>query len=221
MTPPSSLTFYGVCLAAADSYQDEEVFPSDTLVVRGQDAALVRRHRGWTIIAFRGTDSTDDWRRNFRTSGTNTHQGFLSAATKFSDLVMFYKERGDKVLLTGHSLGGAMADILSRLCVVPCVTFGAPRTTRGAPTVPAAAVRCVASGDPVPHVPLLLMGFRHRTRETLLTKRGVSNRRNVWGFLKALVTGGYVGREAHSIDRYLNVAAAAGTTELHVYETGK
>ena len=70
------------------------------------------------IVAFRGTDDADDWRRNFKAIPAATglgivHAGFLEGYRALSlqviRAVTAARDNDQAVWLTGHSLGGAMA----------------------------------------------------------------------------------------------------------------
>lgn len=128
-----------------------------------------------TAIAFRGTADAADalrdarawpaWDRNLGWC----HSGFLSGARSVvgqiaADLA------GRRVILCGHSLGGALALLTGALFVVEhrnptaIVTFGAPRAgfKRYADTLRMTAVRQYRLGDdPVTEVPWLCGLYRH------------------------------------------------------------
>lgn len=109
------------------------------------------------IIAFRGTNGTNDWLNNFAANQANyqnytdengrsvkVHDGFysafLSVKEKMTDLLLkLHNEYPDaKLYLTGHSKGGAMTILMStylhifyaenkNITISQIVTFGAPR----------------------------------------------------------------------------------------------
>ncbi len=108
----------------------------------GPTQGYVVEGAGFVLCAFRGTDTLGDWFTNIGTAklqrpyGT-VHRGFFVAYARVERLVRGYagraKERGKVFWLTGHSLGGALAQIAAQeiansygragLC-----TFGQPRT---------------------------------------------------------------------------------------------
>lgn len=79
-----------------------------------------------------------------------------------------YEKQGGKdeicIILTGHSLGGALA-LLSGLWIdhQAVYTFGMPRVCEGnlVPELPACHYRYELEGDSVPNFPSELLGFRH------------------------------------------------------------
>ncbi|KAL0947771.1 hypothetical protein HGRIS_013847 [Hohenbuehelia grisea] len=113
-------------------------------------------------------------------SGVEVHEGFADAHARTADEVLeatkkLLKSHGlTKVMVTGHSLGGAMAALgslflkmnLGAEVHVEAVTFGMPRVGNDAfarffdKTINDFK-RVNAGYDPVPHLPLKLMGFLH------------------------------------------------------------
>jgi len=107
---------------------------------------------GTLFIAIEGTDEALDWRRNFEFVFTadDTHAGFANYATLL--MAKMWAAGVDlcgaeQVVVTGHSLGGAVATIIAAQlqdhhAPVHLVTF-------------------VHGMDVVPHMPLAAFGFRH------------------------------------------------------------
>ena len=136
----------------------------------------------YIVVAFRGTEKkVEDWLTDARAipkvqGDTKVHTGFLEAFTVKSDsegktvidrlqailtLPDTQDENGDPLplFITGHSLGGALALLATKL-VVPningaCYTFGAPRIANYAyfERVKTPVYRIVNSSDVVPRVP--------------------------------------------------------------------
>jgi hypothetical protein len=110
--------------------------PLLSIVVRD---ALIIKGRGALIVAFAGTDPPrlQDWLVNFALlpAATGVSMGFGDVAAAFAPLIKRHADRHNdlKVLVTGHSLGGALgvavaAALDSLGCPVEAVhTFGMPR----------------------------------------------------------------------------------------------
>lgn len=108
---------------------------------QGRDQALVVRDTSHTIVAFRGTDQVQDWTTNLRawrvrTAWGRVHRGYFDTASSFLDElqgVLAADALQRPVVLTGHSMGGALAvlvatmlmDVLERQAGI--YTFGQPK----------------------------------------------------------------------------------------------
>ncbi|HET6374623.1 MAG TPA: lipase family protein [Methylocella sp.] len=136
------------------------------------------------VLSFRGTKSVKNWATNFhvglaRPEGTpeelRVHEGFYRAFKMLADgeaglsrkLGEIKREAGSTVpvYITGHSLGGALAQIASAVLgddqVAACYTFGSPRVGNSHFDlwVKVPSYRIVNHADIVPQVPLRLPPF--------------------------------------------------------------
>lgn len=121
------------------------------------------RNIDYIIIAFRGTETglkgLPDWITNAKTRrygrAAGIHQGFWEYTHGLSQFLAPYHYSGKPTIITGHSLGGAAADIYYNYFGGDyCVTFGAPATGIHRSD----AIRITAAGDAVPFLPLT---YRH------------------------------------------------------------
>jgi len=113
-----------------------------------------------------GSNDPCDWARNFRFvpawwGGRLWHRGFLGEAGR----VAMWAEKLPQVdIVTGHSRGAAVAQIVAVMLQVPAVTFAAPRPL-WIGSQPEGAHRVVNFGirqDPVAAGPVSrMLGFRH------------------------------------------------------------
>lgn len=150
-------------------------------VVIGEDlAANIIRRDGAVIVAFRGTANPPGWLRDLDVMPKSDpmigycHHGFLSGAAALMQKIDLRAD--DRVILTGHSLGGALAVVFGALRlavgypVAELVTFGAPRAGyaklvsiwKPVTGVQPAVRQYRAGNDPVPKVPLQLLAFPYR-----------------------------------------------------------
>ena len=103
-----------------------------------QDFLVSRKCEGHTILAVEGTNETTDWVTNlkFLIKRDDCHRGFKNNANRtLAELVVAYEglnpER--KLVIAGHSLGGATATCIADLLWesgnhnVALVTAGSPR----------------------------------------------------------------------------------------------
>jgi pimeloyl-ACP methyl ester carboxylesterase len=167
----------------------------------GQGAChgLVSRDGGQVVLAFRGTTDATDWLADLSfvpkwTDMGYVHAGFFDALWDVWPAVLgqLIRANTDRVLITGHSLGGALACLAARLLhernwPVKCVTFGQPRVgdQHYTSTYPAPLLRVVNEGDPVPWVPGRLLPllclkpalYTHAGEVLLLDQDGVQSDR--------------------------------------------
>ena len=143
------------------------------------EAYLLKGDEREIVVAIRGSDEPANWIaqncRLWQCQTTKAHSGFLRAADRLwwrlhLALALAQTHEQFKLILVGHSLGGALAQALAlkALQYQPSIwTFGAPRV--GGPsfvealrTVPHA--RVVHANDPVPRLPMRSWGYKHHGR---------------------------------------------------------
>jgi triacylglycerol lipase len=142
----------------------------------------------FAVLAFRGTTDFADWVTNLKGLQTplpgkaevGVHRGFLSAYACCGDEILqavnTHVPPGLGLYITGHSLGGALAQIasaaLERDNIAACYTFGSPRvgTANFDREVKCPHYRVVNNWDIVPGVPPpWFTGYRHTGDPRLLT----------------------------------------------------
>lgn len=141
---------------------------------RGITSALISnslRTPGEIIVAFRGTMGLLDWLIDLDAIPTldGFHQGFAEATDTLIPQIIPLLRPGNKVVFTGHSLGGAMAAIaaarLHQMCdITNVITFGQPRIGKQSAVNMLAGLdwdRYVHGNDVVPTVPPTEFGFVH------------------------------------------------------------
>lgn len=183
--------------AAIPSFQPHRVVYDPIWDVAG----YVGYHPGWkaVVLSFRGTDSSNwgNWAENMRAWRTDhmypepgfphalIHAGFYSLWTAssmqgamtaaVSELMAAHP--GSRLVATGHSMGGALAQLAGlelkfahNASRVTVFTFGAPRVGNLAyqqlfNLYIDESWRFTHNRDIVPSVPLQIMGFQHVARE--------------------------------------------------------
>jgi hypothetical protein len=122
---------------------------------------------GQTAVVLRGTATLGGWVTDLdaRPVASNyfkgrVHDGFLRAFEELSPWLMATIGTADKLLVTGHSLGGALATLISQFLtehrdLAPVYTFGSPRVgdSEFAASYRPEQWRVVGGLDIVPHVP--------------------------------------------------------------------
>jgi len=154
---------------------------TDTRVIVVND-----KRRNTTIVAFCGTESWRDWRTNRQArmkpwacgstgvSDIKAHRGMVNAYWSVREELRSETDRAanDRVVFTGHSLGGGLATLaaadysVSTCHLVTLVTFGAPRVgglrfSRFAIDTVPQWTRITHAADPVPYLPPAHWGYRH------------------------------------------------------------
>ena len=134
---------------AEAAYEDRPLDDRYELFQGAFDGQVILQDSGGRVmIAFRGTESVSDWIRNamrYRTGfphmnmnggSSSVHAGFLSQYSGMRRRVIDYVRASDasKVLITGHSLGGALAtlcaaDIAHQFAdkTIDCYAYSSPR----------------------------------------------------------------------------------------------
>lgn len=177
---------------------------------RTDTQAYVIRDPARTILLFPGTEGARDVRTDLKVSlvswyAGKVHRGFRAAAMEIWPLTMAAMPPAGKrqpLLLAGHSLGGALAQLIAHaaardhLPLEAVYTYGQPRAGNGGfaraydaqPPLHEITFRCVNHRDPIPRVPWLLGRYRHAGREVYLPKTGPAQvERSLWArFTEAL-----------------------------------
>ena len=183
------------------------------------------------IVVFRGTEPTswEDIKADvqFRKVG-GIHRGFKAALDDIWDNLYTHYEKnatGKQLLVTGHSLGAALATLYShRICYSnsACYTFGSPRvgTPKQTKKMVFSAYRFRNNNDIVTKVPPEFLGFSHKSDKTTYfdvegnVKEGYSRWYMVkqWfkGTGKGLLKGKVDGFSDHSMGGYHELCQRAG-----------
>ena len=196
-----------LCCASLDAYRDDV----GTLVTdeSTDTQAVITSDNTDCVLAFRGSTSLTDAKTDARATrgwwnGHAVHEGFVDAYFSIRDKVIKSVTRhlsnGQRLHITGHSLGGALAtlcawDLAQAGKPGGIYTFGSPRVFGRAGSKRADEIfggryfRCVNSNDIIPRLPRLfrrnlgwLPGWlpwlptarplRHCGRHVLLTEDG-------------------------------------------------
>jgi triacylglycerol lipase len=144
---------------------------------------------GQYVIIFPGTASAQDWITDLKVRKVKwdvgrVHRGFAQAWNSIASSVRLAVSNAETIVVTGHSLGGALATLCA-LDLVECgcdvkgvITFGSPRVGNGAfsrdynDALADVTQRIVNAGDPVPHVPWVFGTYRHVDTQVYLPAHG-------------------------------------------------
>jgi pimeloyl-ACP methyl ester carboxylesterase len=145
---------------------------------------LVHEQDDTVWVAIEGSDESVDWRRNLEMlyTSSDTHAGFENYSTRLMAEMLAAGTSFDsrkRLILCGHSLGGAVATIIAshmqdHFPRLGLVTFGSPRPggRKFRDRLQVEHKRFVHGDDIVPHLPSSLLGFRHTVPEQMLPIAG-------------------------------------------------
>lgn len=179
---------------------------------------LIVRFREIWIVAVRGTASFRDLVIDLRAHKSQEsegvfHSGFYDEAQCGLKVVRKHIPKGSWICFTGHSMGAAVAAIMSRVWperkrVLTPYLFAPPRFADASTASLVPRFSYVRSLDFAPHVPLKLMGYSDACAEIQVVPGGVRQ----WGpLISGLVTIDQL-FATHSIERYrLELGQAIGS----------
>lgn len=168
---------------------DYSIYQSYTSFDTGDVEFDIGLWKDFIVIAFEGSDGKDDWKHNFDVKKVHSrfillegealvHDGFDQQGNEAFKAILSELTKKQyigirKILVTGHSLGGALATLIALAlsihysgAMVYCVTEGAPRVGNAAfvkafNKLVFEAYRVVYDMDTVTKVPPVWLGFRH------------------------------------------------------------
>ncbi|MVV52163.1 lipase family protein [Pseudomonas sp. PB120] len=148
-----------------DSTLGEKATDTQAFITHNNELILIAVRGTYELIAD-GLRDADAFQVPFEDTDSKVHRGFYEAAQKAYDFVVKYFDKfyaGQKLIICGHSLGGAVALLLSEMLRrrsedynIQLYTYGAPRAGDATFTKGAASLvhyRMVNHNDPVPSVP--------------------------------------------------------------------
>ena len=191
---------------------------SRSSVKKGWDidtSATIAVNDGILIVALRGSHSLANWATNIQIAkdpgpfnDTNVHQGFQDALyPALLDIAMKAQEMRDnhqQIWITGHSLGGALAVLLTAMLLERKIeisglyTFAAPRVGNhkfqvqfDAKMSGKPSYRYVNEHDIVPQLPPEPMFTHTGTRRIITSKQKVTSSASKWVRIKKSFVGWY------------------------------
>jgi len=163
-------TLVDICAKACrQSYQDD--VPGFEV---GDLRYTVQETDEMVLIAIRGTANIENAIRDLETIPEKTveghwaHGGFTNSTKKLLAAgILNHIAKDRRVVLTGHSLGGAIAVLLAEIIGCELITFGCPRVyTKWGTTPTLNHIRIIRDDDPVPMMPRIL--YKHDCEPVIL-----------------------------------------------------
>ena len=143
----------------------EKIYDDGKEISDNEFAYNVVQDRGVTIISIRGTNNgrnvlTDLDARPFKDKklGIDLHRGFRDASEKIKEEIIENHALEETIILTGHSLGGAISQIIGLWLEddaydVQIFTYGSPTITPASLGGDPIHFRVAIRNDPVPFLP--------------------------------------------------------------------
>jgi hypothetical protein len=191
-------------LAYSGETENELVDEKVVVIEKDNAKCLISNHSEKMYIAIAGTDDPFDVLSDFEfqhvideSTNERVHMGFKNEADKLFQKINeeILKQNVKQLVLTGHSLGGAICIIIAARfqklmpeLVCRLITFGSPRvgTKSFVKQIKYQHTRVVCSRDPITHLPPNLFGFKHH------------------GTLMTLKPNTFLSIKQHSINTYIN-----------------
>jgi len=213
--------------------QDAWNFENYQFLNGGDTQGFIIGNQRIIVIAFRGTEPSNlqDWMTDARIKlqpafGGNVHSGFLTGLNHVWDLLVEklneFQSQNQPILVTGHSLGAALATLaVARLremdkTVNGLYTFGSPRVgdiafaTKFNQDFEKNAFRFVNDNDVVTRVVPRSFGYKHVGNLLYFDKNGILHQElEYWQNFKKAIRGGFhlLTGDAiadHNMDKYQN-----------------
>ena len=193
--------------------------------IENAQAYLLKDSDGTHVLSFRGTEVTEpsdvlaDLKagKNVEPIGGKIHVGFKGEINKLWPAIEKSITKIDKLYVTGHSLGAAMATIAAgriQSKVTALITFGSPRVGNKE------YVNCLTfthyrvqnNCDDVTKVPFMLMGFAHHGTHVYINYYGAFRNLTPWQQVKDMVRSRvkayskgqrFLGAYDHLMDNYI------------------
>lgn len=188
-------------------------------------AYLLKGSDGIHVLSFRGTEVSEpsdvlaDLKagKNIEAIGGKIHVGFKGEINKLWPAIEKAVVGIDRLYVTGHSLGAAMATIAAGRMhskVIALITFGSPRVGNQeyVDCLTFAHFRVQNNCDDVTKVPFKLMGFAHHGTHVYMNYYGAFRNLTPWQQIKDMVrsrvkayTKGqkFLGAYDHMMDNYI------------------
>lgn len=188
-------------------------------------AYLLKGSDGVHVLSFRGTEVTEpsdvlaDLKagKNIEAIGGKIHVGFKGEINKLWPAIEKAVVGIDRLYVTGHSLGAAMATIAAGRMhskVIALITFGSPRVGNQeyVDCLTFAHFRVQNNCDDVTKVPFKLMGFAHHGTHVYMNYYGAFRNLTPWQQVKDMVRSRakalskgqkFLGAYDHMMDNYI------------------